>query len=318
MSIFDNLGTQQEESIATKDDKGNKFVREDYFTLPKNSKGQDYPLFKLDYGINVIDILPFFVDGTNNVPIKGPENPQYKIDLFVYRNIGQNKASLPSNIKAGLPDPIADLQMKYKMQQKEAKTQEEKDKIWNEKIKPLNAQRRCLYLVLHHTKDENGKAVKIPKVWDYSHFGFEEKIASKLQTIVQRGKTPPLIAHPVVGKTIIINTEKDSFNGNEFPKIIDIEFEDRDKPLCKSDDEAEAWIAKLPKLDLCIKYRTKEEIEKLLFGMSLAEEKSHEELDFTESKKTNDFIDTSNDFVDDSNEDYSETSEDDEEEDIDF
>lgn len=261
MSIFtQQLTASQNESVESKDRKGNGSSRETYFNLPKNKEGKEYEMFKPEEGVNVIDILPFYYKGGVLKTVK-PGAIDYKLDVDVHKNIGPSGSDVLSLSSLGLKDPIAEELTNLYAAQKTLSSQDEKDKFYNEKIKPLKSKRRCIYLVLHHV---DGK--RIPKIFETAHFSFERLIAEKIEEDRALGEAERIFADPFVGCSIAIMGKKDTFGGHEFIKISSIKFIDRKVPVAKDEESAIKLCKSLPALDSLLNVKTYDEAKDLLYG----------------------------------------------------
>lgn len=287
MSIFtQQLGDSQNKSVETKDSKGLTSTRENYFTIPKNAKGTEYELLKLSEGLNIIDILPFYYKG-GVLHNKNAGAFDYKLDVNVHKNIGTSGSDILSLASLGLADPIADELTNLYLAQKSITSQEEKDKFYNEKIKPLRAKRRCLYIVLHTV---DGK--RVPKIYETAHFSFEKMIADKLEESKALGEPERVFADPLTGCSIAIMGKKDTFGGHEFIKITSIKFVDRKTPIVKDEAAAIKLVESLPKLDSLLIVKTPQEVKDLMYGAggvakTIADIEEEETLSFTPSPSDN-------------------------------
>lgn len=261
MSIFSQqLGASQTESVESKDQKGNGSTREVYFNVPKNAKGVEYEMLKLSEGLNLIEILPFYFQGG---VLHGKEAGafDYRLDVQVNKSIGASGSDVLSLASLGQADPLSEELTNMYTMQKTLTSQADKDKFYEDKIKPLRAKRRCIYIVLHTVE---GK--RIPKIFETAHFSFEKLIADKLEEEKALGLPPRIFADPLTGCSIAIMGKKDSFSGHEFIKVSSIAFVDRKTPIVKDEDSAVKLVKSLPKLDSLLVVKTYDEVRDLYFG----------------------------------------------------
>lgn len=280
-SIFaQQLVASQDKSVETKDQKGTGSNRETYFTAPKNSKGEPYEFLKLQEGLNVIDILPFTYQGGILYDVPAGKF-DYKLDVQVHKNIGASGSDVLSLASLGLPDPLQEELANLYTAQKSLTSQEDKDKLYNDKIKPLKPKRRCIYIVLHTV---DGK--RIPKLFESAHFSFERLIAEKLEEEKALGMPPRIFADPLAGCSIAIMGKKDTFSGHEFIKISSISFLDRKAPVAKTEEQAVKLVEGLPKLDSLLNVKSYDEVSTLFYGghsttQTNVEEEQEESLSFS-------------------------------------
>lgn len=274
MGLFEDIKEEQAQNVANKDKKGGDNNREFYFNAPKDSKGNVIEQFKPVAGINKFDILPFYFEG-GIIPGKTAGMVGTRLPVQVYKNVGPSKSGVLSLTQLMKDDPIKNEYTNLQGVQRGLASQDDKDKFYENKMKPLRAQYRSIYLVLHHVGDK-----KILKWFDVSDFMFQKKMDNKIEELQQLGETVGVIADPVNGKTVAIFGKDDTFktaNGSgEFVKIESVSFVNRDKPIAATEEKAKAILAQLPKLDACLNVKTTEEVETLFYGAPLEKKEAED------------------------------------------
>ena len=273
MSIFDqDLGAVQQESLENKDKKGSGATGERYFTIPKKADGSPYEMLKLEVGANKFDILPFMYAG-GIIPCGVAGKLSYKLDVDVYKNIGPSQSDILSLKQLMKNDPIANELSNLYNAQKDLTSQEAKDKFYDEKIKPLRAKRRCMYVVLHHQPD--GK--KVPKLFETSHFKFEKALQDAIELEAAKGVNVGIFSSPINGSSILVMGKEGSFGGHKYTDIASVSFVPRAKQLAKDEASGMKLLDTIPKLDSCLNVKTPEEVEVLYYGASLSQPEPEEE-----------------------------------------
>ena len=229
-------------------------------------------MLKLEVGANKFDILPFMYAG-GIIPCGLAGKLSYKLDVDVYKNIGPSQSDVLSLKHLMKNDPIANELSNLYNAQKDLTSQEAKDKFYDEKIKPLRAKRRCMYVVLHHQPD--GK--KVPKLFETSHFKFEKALQDAIELEAAKGINVGIFSSPINGSSILVMGKEGSFGGHKFTDIASVSFVPRDRQLAKDEASGMKLLETIPKLDTILNVKTPEEVEVLYYGASLSAPVEEEE-----------------------------------------
>ena len=204
---------------------------------------------------NAIDILPYIVTSKNHpdgLP-KGEED--YKLDVWVHSNVGpkNQKVVCPSETY-NKPCPICE-----DHQQMLDDGEDWKDK----KLANIRPKRRCFYNIIDTKEPKKGiQILHISFAW------FEKEVYDKAEY-----KDEAFIAFADLeeGYTITFRGTKDKFEGREFVRPKDFDFEERD-----AYDE-DIYEDVYP-LDALLKVHTYDEIEALYYG-NVADDQEEEDDD---------------------------------------
>lgn len=208
-SIKDKLKEKTEQSVKNK---GNEVGRS-YLNFSKlDADADELPIFKQKKGINSIDIIPFWV-ATDNHPTTKKGEPDYKMEIYVHKNLGPNRDKLVLCLAEmyGKPCPVCEERKRLK-----------EDGADDDLIKKLYAQRRVVYNVIDLDNEDKGI-----QIFDVSYYDFERNIVDEIAD--EDGTIVPSDLDE--GKTIVFKGKDSKYKGHAFIKILEgsFGFEDREE-----------------------------------------------------------------------------------------
>ena len=230
------MAMTREERLAKMRDRQNKeqkFSIKLAYNIPSN-----VPRFELHEGENRIDIIPYRITNIKNpaVTINGLEVGEidYFQKLEIHKGIGINNSQyMCMKHMFGEPCAICEAQ---------ATLYEQGDRDGAKKLYP---QERAVYNVIDLDSPEKGV-----QVWEVSYFWTETEFRKIAAAKSKRGPTI-LFGDFEVGKTISFIGNKEKFNGRDFIKPGNFQFEDRepyDESICDKAYPLDQWYA-IPSYD---------------------------------------------------------------------
>lgn len=163
-----------------------------------------------------VDIMPYRVGKGN--PFADEGYTYFERTFWTHRNVGSNNESyICLNKTFKKPCPICDYQ--NKMRKDPSAT--------DDAIKALNPSERQLWNVIDHSDKKKGI-----QVWEVAYFNFGKQLDAKLKNSDEEDNYD-YFYDLKKGFTLKLGVTEESFAGNSFYKVTDIEFKPRAEPYGK-------------------------------------------------------------------------------------
>lgn len=263
-TIFDNVDSfsiPQSEQPS----QGSKFIVDEWFTQP-TLNGKEIPKFTPKLGFNKIDIIPFqlgsdLMSKLDPKRTKGTISSDITLDVYFKVQLGNINRSMPSRTALGYGDdpffydPHAKRRMelfKEANKDKQHPAYKEACTLFSEGSKKLKA--RQLLLVMVYDDETNTRSLHY---WSPSWHVLGKLLLSKQENLAKMGQKISY-GNPVLGKSICFTGYTKSMGEGTYVAFDSIELADREKPY------PEDIYTKMPKLDLCVKVYSYEEMLEML------------------------------------------------------